>query len=175
MLDIPQFLKPYLENYPLQAGPLLTSVKDLSLSIGWSDLRVVRLKGEEDWVVVVGRKKKQDPLRAILPLPLHTTSLRPSSLRSIFSGLAGLQADKLPEPIPPFAPLLDELCERLGKIDQAVNDEPQGQEQQKNEQDRETLEVDQNTLYMAIVTGDSTVVYYKVSKGIKKPADIPDE
>lgn len=35
--------------------------------------------------------------------------------------------------------------------------------------------IDRETIYLAIVTSDSTVVYYKLSKGIKKPADIPDE
>ena len=37
------------------------------------------------------------------------------------------------------------------------------------------VELDRQTIYMAIVATDSTVVYYKLSKGIKKPADIPDE
>lgn len=36
-------------------------------------------------------------------------------------------------------------------------------------------DIDRETIYLAIVTTDSTVVYYKLSKGIKKPADIPDE
>jgi hypothetical protein len=37
----------------------------------------------------------------------------------------------------------------------------------------DTLDIE--TLYMAIVASDSTVVYYKLTKGIKKPADVPDE
>jgi len=36
-------------------------------------------------------------------------------------------------------------------------------------------EIDAETIYMAIATTDSTVVYYRLSRGIKKPADIPDE
>lgn len=36
-------------------------------------------------------------------------------------------------------------------------------------------EIDKEMIYMAIVTSDSTVVYYRLSRGIKKPADIPDE
>ena len=36
-------------------------------------------------------------------------------------------------------------------------------------------ELDKEMIYMGIVTSDSTVVYYKLTKGIKKPADIPDE
>jgi hypothetical protein len=36
-------------------------------------------------------------------------------------------------------------------------------------------EFDPDTLYVAIGTTDSTVVYYKLSRGIKKPHDIPDE
>ena len=37
------------------------------------------------------------------------------------------------------------------------------------------LELDKEMIYMGIVTSDSTVVYYKLTKGIRKPADIPDE
>ena len=38
-----------------------------------------------------------------------------------------------------------------------------------------SMDIDKDMIYMAIVTADSTVVYYRLSKGIKKPADIPDE
>lgn len=37
------------------------------------------------------------------------------------------------------------------------------------------VDLDRDLIYMAIVTSDSTVVYYKLAKGIRKPADIPDE
>lgn len=40
---------------------------------------------------------------------------------------------------------------------------------------RSSWEIEKETIYMGIVTTDSTVVYYKLTKGIKKPADIPDE
>lgn len=36
-------------------------------------------------------------------------------------------------------------------------------------------EFDPDTLYTAIVCADSTVVYYKLSRDIRKPHDIPDE
>lgn len=36
-------------------------------------------------------------------------------------------------------------------------------------------ELDTEMIYLGIVTTDSTIVYYKLSKGIKKPADVPDE
>ncbi len=43
------------------------------------------------------------------------------------------------------------------------------------EEDRENREIDKDMIYMAITNPDSTVVYYKLTRGIKKPADIPDE
>ncbi|WVO18811.1 uncharacterized protein IAS62_000083 [Cryptococcus decagattii] len=183
MTHIPEYLQPYLEKFPLQAGPLLSSIKDLSLSVGWRDLRIVPLPGDaSEWVVMVGHKRKEDPLRAVLPLPLHTTSLRPSVLKSIFKELALIEVASLAEPISPFAPTLDELREQLSQI-QRPEDAEKVQEDDKGERERvqegkpgeESEEFDRETIYMAIVTGDSTVVYYKLSKGIKKPADIPDE
>ena len=36
-------------------------------------------------------------------------------------------------------------------------------------------QLDREMIYVAIVASDSTTVYYKLSKGIKKPADIPDD
>lgn len=118
----------------------------------------------------------------MLPLPLHTTSLRPSVLKSIFKELALIEVASLAEPISPFAPTLDELREQLSQI-QRPEDAEKVQEDDKGERERvqegkpgeESEEFDRETIYMAIVTGDSTVVYYKLSKGIKKPADIPDE
>lgn len=88
----------------------------------------------------------------------------------------------LPEPISPFAPTLDELREQLGQR-QTSEDAEKLQEEEKGGSERadegkpgeKSEEFDMETIYMAIVTGDSTVVYYKLSKGIKKPADIPDE
>lgn len=42
-------------------------------------------------------------------------------------------------------------------------------------EEKSEVELDKEMIYMGIVTTDSTVVYYKLTKGIKKPADIPDE
>ncbi|OCF32594.1 hypothetical protein I317_00363 [Kwoniella heveanensis CBS 569] len=192
----PSFLVPWLEEYPAQAGPLLTAVYDLTLSVGWIDTRITSLGG---WVVLVGHKRKEDPLRAVLPLPIHTTSLRPSSLRAIFNALSAMSlADDLPEPFKPLAPTIDELREtlkpKLGESistsavdgDKADNHTHQEEEREAEEQQQRshsqsqvrsssTPDLDRETIYTAIVTPDSTVVYYKLSKGIKKPADIPDE
>ena len=50
---------------------------------------------------------------------------------------------------------------------------------EEEEEEKETVEteaeLDKEMIYMGIVTTDSTVVYYKLTKGIKKPADVPDE
>ncbi|TXT13001.1 hypothetical protein VHUM_01402 [Vanrija humicola] len=153
---------------PLQAGPLRTTVADLALAVGWRQLRPLRL-ADTEWAVVVGHKRAEDPLRAVLPLPLHTTSLTPHELKAVFGALARLDVAALPEPLPPLAPSVAELQEKLGKTDQLaeVAEEP--------EPDSTPATFDPDTLYMAIVATDSTVVYYKLSRGIKKPHDIPDE
>jgi len=115
----------------------------------------------------------QDPLRAVLPLPLHTTALQPSSLKSIFASLSSLRITSLPEPVPPLVPDIDELRRRIAR-DRGETDDPGGTSGVAEEGEaNETL--DREMIYVAIVTSDSTVVYYKLSKGIKKPADIPDE
>ncbi|ODN79689.1 hypothetical protein L202_03618 [Cryptococcus amylolentus CBS 6039] len=181
-VNIPKHILPYLERHPLQAGPLLTSVKDLSLSVGWTDMRIVSLTGDaSEWTVIIGRKRKEDPLRAALPLPIHTTSLRPSALRAIFKALESFDYDSLPPVMPPFAPTLDEMRETLGvqlPVDGELVGEGTGADGAvKTEAGaaKDNKEFDKETLYTAIVTGDSTVVYYKIAKGIKKPHDIPDE
>ncbi|WVF69785.1 hypothetical protein IAT40_004564 [Kwoniella sp. CBS 6097] len=191
MSNPPSFLVPFLERYPSQAGPLLTTVYDLTLAVGWIDTRITSLGG---WVVLVGHKRKEDPLRAVLPLPMHTTSLKPSSLRSIFNALSTTSLDDLPEPFEPLAPTVDELREKLegsavavavapSEVEAADEDSSQADRQHTSDQSQSTSsttttttpELDKETIYTAIVTPDSTVVYYKLSKGIKKPADIPDE
>ncbi|WWD21510.1 hypothetical protein CI109_105996 [Kwoniella shandongensis] len=188
MSNPPAYLVPVLEKYPLQAGPLLNSLYDISLSVGWIDLRVMPLEGPgEGWVVLLGHKRKEDPIRAVLPLPLHTTSLHPSSLKSIFASLSSLTEDTLPPTIPPFAPSMDELRNQLGQKSSQPQAQAQAQAQTDDQsqstsvdditkEDGETkITLDMETLYLAITTQDSTVVYYKLSKGIKKPADVPDE
>lgn len=153
----------------------------------------------------------QDALRVVLPLPLHTTSLRPSSLREIFAALETLETSAIPPPaallVPPVGEVKAELEKRRAERRSANADGAEseggdvaGAEDDGQQADDELSpvieeggdgeagdepsdsapvtvneEIDKETLYMAIVTQDSTVVYYKLSKGIKKPADIPDE
>lgn len=112
----------------------------------------------------------QDPLRAVLPLPLHTTALTPKELRTIFASLLEITVDSLPEALPPLAPSMADL--RIQLADKTG-------EKQKVDEEPESSEVndtfDPDTLYVAINDPDSTVVYYKLSRGIRKPHDIPDE
>lgn len=139
---------------------------------------------------------QQDNLRAVLPLPLHTTALKPSSLSSIFSALSTLDISSIPA-LPPLAPTLDSLRKELairrgdqlesepdsanrdGVSGSAPGNEVQSESLKRTEDEEKTTqmqaELDTEMLYMAIVATDSTVVYYKLTKGIKKPADIPDE
>ncbi|WVR04644.1 hypothetical protein IAU60_001655 [Kwoniella sp. DSM 27419] len=181
MSSAPEWLEPYLEDHPLQAGPLLTTVYDLTLSVGWIDTRITTL-GE--WVVLIGHKRPEDPLRAVLPLPIHTTSLRPSSLKTIFNALSKLDLSDLPPPFPPFAPSMDKLRETISVKSGLQTDTTPATSDTAITPAEETLvaasapaaaQLDKETVYTAIVTPDSTVVYYKISKGIKKPADVPDE
>jgi len=111
----------------------------------------------------------------VVPLPLHSTSLKPSSLKSIFASLARLTISDLPEPIPLLAPDIATLRRQV-TISKEI-DEPLVEE---NEEETVSAsgsgtELDKEMIYIGIVTTDSTVVYYKLTKGIKKPADIPDE
>ncbi|WVW78423.1 hypothetical protein I302_100377 [Kwoniella bestiolae CBS 10118] len=165
-INPPSFLLPYLDSYPIQAGALLTTIYDLTLSVGWIDTRIIELGG---WVALVGHKNKSDPLRAVIPLPIHSTSLKPSSLKSIFTSLSTLSIGDLPQPFEKMAPTMDDL---RSTIEQHQQQQPvRGQEEEEGEE----VILDKETIYTSIVTPDSTVVYYKISKGIKKPSDIPDE
>jgi hypothetical protein len=118
---------------------------------------------------------EKDALRAVVPLPLHTTELRPSSLKAIFSSLSSLTIGNLPEPIPLLAPdiatLRRQVTESKG-LEAPIEEED---EAKVNSDSSTGSELDKEMIYMGIVTSDSTVVYYKLTKGIKKPADIPDE
>ncbi|GMK56339.1 hypothetical protein CspeluHIS016_0301790 [Cutaneotrichosporon spelunceum] len=161
---------------PLQRGPAATALRDLALAVGWCDLRVLELEGTQ-WAVLVGHKRKEDPLRAVLPLPLHTDALLPSELNAIFTALAKLSVDDLPPVLPDFAPSVDSLRKAYAKTAgtgveegtlEAVTEEKESEAEDKAEFDRDTL-------YTAIMCADSTVVYYKLSRGIRKPHDIPDE
>lgn len=168
---------------------------------------------ETGWSVIIGHKKQevsnsetlavpqpnclgsiakssQDPLRVVVPLPLHTTALRPSVLKSIFDSLATLDTSTLPgadEPLIPSVEAVQKEMRSRRKEEEEDTDSPfdmvspteaEGAESGKIADGRKELvgqEIDREIIYLAIVTSDSTVVYYKLSKGIKKPADIPDE
>lgn len=135
------------------------------------------------------RADPQDPLRAVLPLPLHTTALIPSELHAIFGALLKIEFTSLPPVVPEFAPSVDAVREEyarrtrgdLAEIDEEKEDEDEDED--KSEKKGEEAEVkedkggefDPDTLYVAIGCADSTVVYYKLSRGIRKPHDVPDE
>ncbi|KAL7425274.1 hypothetical protein Q5752_000962 [Cryptotrichosporon argae] len=194
-------IAPLLAACSQQAGPLLTAYRDLALSVGWHDLRALVLPGTE-WAVILGHKRRDDPLRPILPLPLHTTALRPSSLRAIFAALSALaeDAETVPPALPALAPSVEELRARPAARAEGAHD-AQGMQGVQHEADGAvrvdatqpasitardptgdpgmpmppTPALDADTLYLAIATPDSTVVYYKLARGIRKPTDIPDE
>ena len=124
----------------------------------------------------------------VLPLPLHTTSLKPSSLKSIFASLSSLPLSSLPDPVPRLAPDILELQRRVertraekekhesGEVRSELREKAEVDEVDDVDVDSAVNEqVDREMIYIAIVASDSTTVYYKLSKGIRKPADIPDE
>ncbi|KAL1412579.1 hypothetical protein Q8F55_000326 [Vanrija albida] len=170
MPDLPAELAALAAACPAQAGPLRTARADLALAVEWRALRALQLPGTR-WAVLVGHKRPEDPLRAVLPLPLHTTSLTPQELKAVFGALAAVSADNLPPPLPPLAKSVAELQAQLGKSSSSGLDDVA----EETEVTAPPASFDPDTLYMAIVATDSTVVYYKLSRGIKKPHDIPDE
>lgn len=100
----------------------------------------------------------QDPIRLILPLAINTNSLTPAALKSIFLVLNSMDTDRLPEILPPLVetPTVDSEDDKVA------------------EGEAEAI-LDKETIYISIATPDSSVVYYKLAKGIKKPQDVPDE
>jgi hypothetical protein len=95
----------------------------------------------------------------ILPLAINTNSLTPAALKAIFSTLNDLEVNTLPETLPPIV----EVPEAGLIADQA------------EEEESAEVTLDKETIYISIATPDSSVVYYKLAKGIKKPQDVPDE
>ena len=124
-------------------------------------------------------RSRKDPLRAVLPLPLHTTSLRPSDLKAIFNALSQLTSSDIPPVMTPPAPSIEELHAVIARnrdtADHPADGTNEKMDQAQVDVGRVNGEIDAETIYMAIATTDSTVVYYRLSRGIKKPADIPDE
>lgn len=104
-------------------------------------------------------RSAQDPIRLILPLAINTNSLTPAALKSIFSALSRMEISQLPDSLPPL-----------------VDTPTVGFEDDKAKEEEGTAAtLDKETIYISIATPDSSVVYYKLAKGIKKPQDVPDE
>jgi hypothetical protein len=81
--------------------------------------------------------------------------------------------EELPQPIPLLAPDIATLRRQLA-LDKGMDVLEEDPEEKKVDPTN-SVTLDKEMIYMGIVTTDSTVVYYKLTKGIKKPADIPDE
>lgn len=109
----------------------------------------------------------------VLPLHITAKNLTPRILRSLFAELARLKLEDLPEAIPsPIGvPAISE--------DEEEGSEPyvtvEGDEGAKERTGAAPARLDQETIYISIATPDSSIVYYKLTKGIKKPDDVPDE
>lgn len=107
----------------------------------------------------------------VMPLHFHANNLTPRALKAIYKQLNRLTLEDLPPVLPSPLP--------VSEIAQTENDIP---EEDDGEQEEGAVEgtaehdiLDLKTIYISIVTPDSSVVYYKLTQGIKKPDDIPDE
>jgi hypothetical protein len=116
------------------------------------------------------RERWQHPIRVIISIPIETDALTPSRLKSTFAAISSLTDDSLPPPIPfPLARVAKTDGQLVDTSEGAVAPEPS------NEEKERAGTLDKETIYISIATPDSSVVYYKLSKGIKKPHDVPDE
>jgi hypothetical protein len=108
----------------------------------------------------------------------------------VFNALSSLSAETVPPADRPLVPTVEDvqaqMASRRAKTDESegvfdadsptdAGFRPAGAEELGSSRGESCSDIDRETLYLSIVTSDSTVVYYKLSKGIKKPADIPDE
>ncbi|KAG7563103.1 hypothetical protein FFLO_01411 [Filobasidium floriforme] len=149
-------LADFIEKFPLQAGCIYSTYTDLALSQQWEEIRLHEL-GDSGWGVLFGRKTTEDSTRMVLPLHFHANNLTPKALKTIYKLLNQLSVADLPPILP--SPHDDG--------DEAAEDD--------KEEDATQNTLDTKTIYISIVTPDSSVVYYKLTQGIKKPDDIPDE
>lgn len=117
----------------------------------------------------------------------------------IFKALEGLDIGSLPDDVPDIAGRVEDLRQEYEKrmevrdskdgerVDALKEEEEEhAREEEESEVKKEVVEdevkteevrdrIDAETIYVAIGSSDSTIVYYKLSKGIRKPHDIPDE
>jgi hypothetical protein len=107
----------------------------------------------------------------VLPLHFHANNLTPRALKAIYKQLNRLSIQDLPPVLPSPLPATEK-----SQLNQDRDEEDEIEEEGRlAEENRPTDLLDVKTIYISIVTPDSSVVYYKLTKGIKKPDDIPDE
>lgn len=108
----------------------------------------------------------------ILPLPIDSAELTPAKLKVVYRALAALSEDTLPPVIP--SPLAEV---EAAPSTEASEDRPAVETTSTADTKDPALagKLDHESIYISIATPDSSVVYYKLSKGIKKPHDVPDE
>jgi len=124
------------------------------------------------WAVLFGQKSVEHPIRMILPVVLDTDVLTPARLKVLYRELELIDENELPPPVSsPLASIINKDSADVansmyeGAAPVGPNDEERAQ----------AGHLDRETFYISIATPDSSVVYYKLSKGIKKPHDVPDE
>lgn len=105
----------------------------------------------------------------VLPLHFHAQDLTPRVLRSIYKQLSKLSVEDLPPVL--SSPYGDD--EDDSEDEEEEEDRHEEGLEKKKKVTEDTLDI--KTIYISIVTPDSSVVYYKLTQGIKKPDDIPDE
>jgi hypothetical protein len=107
----------------------------------------------------------------VLPLHFHANNLTPRALKAIYKQLNRLTLGDLPPVLPSPLPVSE-----IEQLDDGVPEEYDGEEEKGAVEGTAEHDIlDLKTIYISIVTPDSSVVYYKLTQGIKKPDDIPDE
>jgi len=156
--------------HPLQAGSLYTTFTDLMLSQQWYTLRLHNLQAA-GWVVLFGQKSVDHPIRMVLPMASDSQALTPARLKVLYHELGLIDEDRLPPLVPSS---LADAISKDGYVKQAMQD-PATSMEASDEEKAQAGHLDKESFYLSMATPDSSVVYYKLSKGINKPHDVPDE
>lgn len=111
----------------------------------------------------------------VLPLHISAQNLTPRILRSLFGELGRLTLEDLPNPIPSPIDIPAIGDDDDGDEHEVVKEEGKAAGKEDGQERGSAAKLDRETIYISIATQDSSIVYYKLTKGIKKPDDIPDE
>ncbi|KAL7410285.1 tRNA intron endonuclease [Mrakia frigida] len=152
-----QTLEPFLLSSPTYAGPLFIVYNDLTLSQKWHTVTPLAMQSSDiasssnptgTRPFLMAYRKEEERPRVIVPISL-SESLSPKWFRTHFSTLLSN-----PSYLSAFPSHSSTASESTAPGVEGETDPP--------------------VMYTAIVGKDSSVVYYRVAKGIEKPHDVPE-